>query len=74
VAEDHMTIEQRKKKLAEAQEMVKATMKRIRRLNTSLKNWERREKMHSKALVLELESRINKPRRHISVGEEHESN
>ncbi len=48
-----MDTEKRKRKLAEAQEMVKATLKRIRRLNTSLKNWERRVKMHEKALANE---------------------
>jgi hypothetical protein len=48
-----METAKRKRKLVEAQEMVKATLKRIRRLNTSLKNWERRAKMHEKALAAE---------------------
>lgn len=72
-----MTIEQRRKKMIEAQNMAKATLKRIRRLNTALKKWERRAKMHEKAIadsernvllrrVAELEGQI-KPRRHIEV-------
>lgn len=73
-----MTIEQRKRKLAEAKVMVTATLKRVRRLNTALKNWERRVKMHEKALteqekeelqkrIRELEMPITRARRQIEV-------
>jgi hypothetical protein len=52
--------------------MVAQTQTRIRRLNTALANWQRRAKMHEKALqdnerevllrrVAELESQIGKP-------------
>lgn len=76
-----MNIEQRRKKLRQAQENAKATLTRIRRLNTSLKNWERRVKMHEKALaeeekatlqrrIEELEGKVTtRPRRAINLEE-----
>lgn len=57
-----MNINERKRKLTQAEQMAAKTLKRIRRLNTSLKNWDRRVKMHERALALEekqlLERRI----------------
>jgi hypothetical protein len=71
-----MTIEERKKKLWQAQQTAQSLVTRIRRLNTALKRWERRVKMHEKAIAeLERDSHIRKTRRHIEVqGESHEQN
>lgn len=73
-----MTIEERRKKLEYARGMAKATQKRIRRLNTALKSWQRRAAMHEKALaalevdklnrrIRDLESQVLKPRRAITL-------
>jgi predicted nucleic acid-binding Zn-ribbon protein len=73
-----MTIDERRRRLQTAQSMVKTTQKRIRRLNTALKNWERRVNMHQKAIrdaeleayqkrITELESQVGRPRRGIRL-------
>ena len=67
-----MRIEERRKKLGYAEKMEEQTARRIFRLNTALKSWRRRVKMHQEALareqqevlltrIADLESKIGKP-------------